>query len=182
MTLAEIYHYLLRRSPSPERAKIEISEARRDGRLPLFCAERRERKAQPGIRLRAGERPPEREPIVEKNYALPQGPLKHWDLERSYATSRDWQTHSHYEYVEIYANDDDVFRIWPRQPADSVVTNTVRAVALLVDAIEREREHGLAGLRQEGEEGLLQLVNDRADYPVSLRTLQSAMAYRRRRQ
>jgi hypothetical protein len=42
-SLADIYHHVLKQSPSPEAAKIAISEARTNGRLPLYC-ERFERK------------------------------------------------------------------------------------------------------------------------------------------
>jgi hypothetical protein len=178
MRLADIYHHVLRRSPSPEAAKIAISEARRDARLPLYCAERRERRAQPGLRLRPEDRPPELEPEIVQNCELPQGPFNHWDWERSYATSRDPQTHSLYEYDDIYANDDDVLRIWPL-PAHDGLTPTVRAAIAALDNIEQEREHGLYGMRQE--DLRIQVAARLGLRSIGLRILQTAVEKRRRR-
>jgi hypothetical protein len=178
MRLADIYHHVLRRSPSPEAAKIAISEARRDGRLSLYCAERRERRAQPRPRLRPDERPPELEPEIVQNCELPQGPFSHWDWERSYATSRDPQTHSHYEYDGIYADDGDVLRIWPL-PANDSLTPTVRGAIAALDTIEQERAHGLDGMRQE--DLRIQVARHLGLPSIGLRTLQTAVAERRRR-
>ena len=62
MMLADIYHHVLERSVSPEAAKIAISDAHLDGRLRLYCAERRERKTLPEpkrgpVFLEPGEKP-----------------------------------------------------------------------------------------------------------------------------
>src|SRR5215831_13260460 len=59
--LSVIYHYVLARSPSPEAAKIAISEARRNGQLRLR-AELREHKARPHLRLEPGKLPPKVRP------------------------------------------------------------------------------------------------------------------------
>ena len=52
-SLAQIYHHVLRQSPSPEAAKIAIFEAG----LHLW-GERREHKARPDLKLKSGEKPP----------------------------------------------------------------------------------------------------------------------------
>ena len=59
--LSVIYHYVLARSPSPEAAKLAISEARRNGQLRLR-AELREHKARPHLRLEPGKLPPKIRP------------------------------------------------------------------------------------------------------------------------
>jgi hypothetical protein len=170
MSVQNIYHHVLARSPSPEAAKIEISTARMRGQLPLF-AERREHKAQPGIRLQPGQKSPQPEP--DTDCPLPYGGFNHWDWERAYATRRDGKTKSLFEYVNIHGRRDDVLRLWPELAPRGLVPVIVQQL----NAIAQEREPGLAGLRQKD---LMAMVETRLGRPISLRSVQSAVAICRR--
>ena len=112
--LPRIYHYVLARSDSPEAAKIAISEARRSGELHLW-GERREHKARPDLKLKRGEKPPPQLPDIEPCCLLPLVNFSHWDWERGYATSRDPNSRTLFEWAGIYGNADEVMRLWPKQ-------------------------------------------------------------------
>jgi hypothetical protein len=108
--LADIYHDVLERSPSPEAAKIEIATARKNGQLPLF-AEQREHKAEPNVQLPSGQKPPHPEPETVSDCPVPSDGFNHWDWERGRATRRDGKTKSLVEYVNIRGRRDDVLRL-----------------------------------------------------------------------
>jgi hypothetical protein len=127
--LSEVYHHVLEASPSPERAKIDIGAARKDGRL-RFRAERHEHVAMPG------EQPPKKnEPIITSDQPLPKDPLcfDTWDWERSRAITRnDANTQSVFEYVDIVVHRDDVLALWPTAPvAPAVPAPTATAMPQL---------------------------------------------------
>lgn len=190
MMLADIYHHVLERSVSPEAAKIAISDAHLDGRLRLYCAERRERKAPPepkrgSVFLEPGEKPQKLEareepaegfghplptPEIVPNCLIAWGAFDNWDWERSRATRHDLQTGSHFEYVDIYGDHDEVFRLWPMP---DLLRRVIEALGTL------EQEHGtLDGLRRQA---LLRAVENRLGQAVSMRTLDTARARRRQR-
>ena len=192
--LSVIYHYVLARRPSPEAAKIAISEARRNGQLRLR-AELREHRARPHLRLNPGELPPKIRPKRKTDQPiLASDNFSTWDWERSYATMRDASTKSLFEYMEIVGNRDDVLKLWP--PAETTVTpkraetaetaiakpagvsQLVWAVVVMLDNIEKEKLTGLAGFTQNK---LSEVVGARLPRPVSVRTLQKAVAVRRKR-
>jgi hypothetical protein len=109
--LGEIYHHVLKRSPSPERAKIDISSRK----LPLR-AEMREHRARPTLRLKPGEQPPAETPTITLDQPVPDGShCLTWNWERSCATRRDAITKSLFEYVDIVGRRDDVLDTWPAQ-------------------------------------------------------------------
>jgi hypothetical protein len=192
--LSVIYHYVLARSPSPEAAKIAISEARRNGQLRLR-AELREHRARPHLILEPGKLPPKIRPKRKPDQPiLASDNFSTWDWERSYATMRDANTKSLFEYMEIVGNRDDVLKLWP--PAETTVTPEraetaetaiakpagvsplVWAVVVTLDNIEKETPTGLAGFTQNK---LSEAVSARLPRKVSPRTLQKAVAVRRER-
>jgi hypothetical protein len=188
--LSVIYHYVLAQRPSPEAAKVAVSGARKNGQLRLRAAVR-EHVAKPNLKLRPGEQPPEIQPKLESDQLIPASDkLRNWDWERSYATRIDATTRSLFQYANIVGNRDDVLRLWP--PAETTVrTETpetavarpvgvsplVWAVVGLLDDIDKESPTGAAGLTQ------VQLTEKvRAKLSRgSVRTLQKAMAFRRKR-
>jgi hypothetical protein len=116
-SLAEIYHHVLKQSPSPEAAKIAIlkaaktviDEATRKYELTFFCRERHEYK----VGSPAGS-----EPIVVQGCALPSLyslSWESWEEEHSHAIGRDRETRSMFEFVDIYAHADDVSRLLPKK-------------------------------------------------------------------
>jgi hypothetical protein len=111
--LSAIYHHVLKQSPSTERAKIEIALARKSGRLRLRAKQTRVHAADPKVRLKAGEQPPNVEPTTAFDQPVPDGNYLTWDLERSYATRRQPTTKSIFEYVNIVGHRDDVLALWP---------------------------------------------------------------------
>jgi hypothetical protein len=189
--LSVVYHYVLAQSPSPEAAKITISTARRNGQLRLR-AEVREHEARPGITLNPGGQPPEIQPKRQPDQLiLASDEFGTWDWERSYATRRDATTKSLFQYMDIVANRDDVLGLWPSaemtattgtpetamtKPGD--VSGLVWAVVLTLDEIEKQTPTGLASLTQKQ---LPQTVSTKLQRPVSVRTLQKALALRRKR-
>jgi hypothetical protein len=192
--LSVIYHYVLAQSPSPEAAKITISDAWRHGQLRLR-AELREHEARPHLRLSPGEQPPQIQPKRKPDQPiLASDNFSTWDWERSYATRRDAITKSLFEYVEIVGNRDDVLKFWP--PAETTVTPErpetaettiakpvgisplVWVVVLTLDNIEKQTPTGLAGFNQEQ---LTEMVSKKLPRRVSKRTLQKAVAMRRNR-
>jgi len=191
--LSVIYHYVLARSPSPEAAKIAISEARRNGQLRLR-AELREHRARPHLILEPGKLPPKIRPKRKPDQPiLASDNFSTWDWERSYATMRDANTKSLFEYMEIVGNRDDVLKLWP--PAETVtperaetaetayakpagVSPLVWAVVVTLDNIEKVTPTGLAGFTQNK---LSEAVSARLPRKVSTRTLQKAVAVRRER-
>jgi hypothetical protein len=185
--LSVIYHYVFAQSPSPESAKIAISEARKNGQLRLR-AEVREHEARP--QLKPGEPVPEMEPRIRPNQTiLPSDKFSWWDWERSHAIKRDESTKSMFEYMNIVGSRDDVLRLWPSsemQPEAAKtaiakpvgVSRLVWAVVLTLDDIERQNPGEFAALTQKH---LAQQVNARLSRDVSRRTLQKAVAVRRKR-
>jgi hypothetical protein len=192
--LRVIYHYVLAQSPSPEAAKIAISEAQRNGQLRLR-AEQREHKARPHLRLEPGKLPPPISPNCKSDQPiLATDKFSTWDWERSYATMRDESTKSLFEYTEIVGHRDDVLKLWP--PVETTATperaetaettiakpagisSLVWAIVLTLDNIEKETPTGLVGFTQDQ---LTEKVNARAPRPVSKRTLQKAVMARRKR-
>ena len=111
--LSAIYHHVLEQSPSTERAKIEIASARKSGQLRLRAKQTHVHAADPKVRLKAGEQPPNVEPTTAFDQPVPDGNYLTWDLERSYATRRESTTKSIFEYVNIVGHRDDVLALWP---------------------------------------------------------------------
>jgi hypothetical protein len=192
--LSVIYHYVLAQSPSPEAAKIAISDAWRNGHLRLR-AELREHEARPDLRLSPGEQPPQIPPKRKPDQPiLRSDDFNTWDWERSYATRRDATTRSLFEYMEIVGNRDDVLKLWPLAettvtperpetaetaiPKPVGISPLVWAVVLTLDNIEKQTPTGLAGLNQEQ---LAEMVSEKLTRRVSKRTLQKAIAVRRKR-
>jgi hypothetical protein len=192
--LSVIYHYVLAQSPSPESAKVNISTAWRNGQL-RFRAEVREREARPDLKLRPGEQPPEIQPKRKPDQPIfASDKFSIWDWERSYATGRDATTKSDFEYMEIVGNRDDVLKLW--HPAETAVTtertemaetavakpagvsDLVWAVVVTLDNIEKQTPTGLTGFTQNQ---LIKEVSKKVPRTVSLRTLQKALAWRRKR-
>jgi hypothetical protein len=116
VSLSTVYHHVLESSPSPERAKIDIDAARKNGQL-RFRAEQREHVARPGLRLNPGEQPPKNEPVITSDQPIPDGGYLTWDWERSHATRTDATTKSLFEYVSIAARRHDVLALWPASTA-----------------------------------------------------------------
>jgi hypothetical protein len=110
-SLAQIYHHVLRQSPSPEAAKIAISEA-----VLHLWGERYEHKARPDLKLKSGEKPPPVDPEITPDCLLPTVQYESWDWERSRAFWTDRNTHSLFEYVGIHGLVDEVLKLWPVQP------------------------------------------------------------------
>jgi hypothetical protein len=114
-SLADIYHHVLKQSPSPEAAKIAISKAQTNGRLPLYC-ERFERKVK-------NAPPPEGEKVfppdeVLRDHQITEKQFSTWDWGRSYATRVDSTSKSHFEYKNIRAPGDVVLSLWPKRAED----------------------------------------------------------------
>ena len=146
----------------------------------------------PNLTLSPGEQPPEIQPKRESDQPiLASDEFGTWDWERSYATRRDATTKSLFEYMDIVASRDDVLGLWPSaemtvttgtsettmaKPDD--VSGLVWAVVLTLDKIEKQTPTGLAGLTQEQ---LTQTVSAKLPRHVSVRTLQKALALRRKR-
>jgi hypothetical protein len=157
-----IYHYVLAQSPSSERAKIAISEARKRGQLRLR-AEVREHEARSHLRFRPGEPIPESQPKSEFNQTiLPTDKFSFWDWERARATRRKETTKSLFEYVDIVGSCDDVLGLWPgsgtttkSETAETAaakpvgVSRLVWAVVLALDDMERETPAEFAALMQQ---------------------------------
>jgi hypothetical protein len=114
-SLAQIYHHVLRQSPSPEAAKIAISKARRRRKLHLR-GKQREHKARPNLKLKPNEEPRPVDPEITPDCLLPTVQYEYWDWERSRASWREPDTLSLFEYVGIYGLVDEVLEIWPQQP------------------------------------------------------------------
>jgi len=191
--LSVVYHYILAQSPSPEAAKIAISNARKNEQLRLR-AEVREHEARPNLILRPGERSAEIQPKRKPDQPiLPSDNFSTWDWERSYATRRDATTKSLFEYMEVVGNRDDVLNLCP-SPETAVMTETpetaetavakpvevsglVWAVVQTLDNMEKQTATGLAGFTQKQ---LTEKVSASLSRRVSPRTLQKAVALRRK--
>jgi hypothetical protein len=108
--LSEVYHHVLRQSPSPEAAKIAINDKYRNGKLRLRCTLREHR-------ARAkGETPSRVKPV--SNYEIsPTERFNSFDWERSYATRRDPISKSLFEYEGISVNWHEVMVHWPPEPS-----------------------------------------------------------------
>ena len=188
--LSVVYHYVLAQSPSPEAAKITVSTARKNGQLRLR-AEVSEHKARPNLKLKPGKQPRKIQPKRKPDQPiLASDELRHIDWERSYATRRDETTKSLFEYANIVGHRDDVLRLWP--PADITVrteapetavakpggvSSLVWAVVQTLNDMEKQTPTGLAGLTQKQ---LTKSVSDKLSRQVSQRTLQKAVAIRRK--
>jgi hypothetical protein len=190
--LSVIYHYVLARSPSPESAKISISEAWEKGQLRLR-AELREHEARPGLILRPGEQAPGVQPECRTDQSiLASQKFDSWDWERSYATWINRTTKSFFEYVNIEGNRGDVLKLWPETNiaaqtfarANAVAAKPVEvsafvwAVVLTLDEIERETPNQFFGSTQDQ---LIEKVRAHLSRSVSRRTVQKALAVRRKR-
>jgi hypothetical protein len=189
--LSVIYHYVLAQYPAPEAAKIAISEARARGQLRLR-AEVLEHEATPDLKLDPGKQPPEIQPKrTPDHHLLARDRFSTWDWERSCATRRNATTKSLFKYMGIVGNRDDALRLWPpfettampetsktamAKPTD--VSPLIWAVVLTLDQIEKETPTGLAGFAQKH---LAERVSKKLSRGVSRRTLQDAMAVRRKR-
>jgi hypothetical protein len=188
--LRVVYHYGLTQSPSPEAAKGGILGAHKNGQLRLR-ADVSEHRARPVLE-RIGEQPPEIQPKCEPDHPIHAvDKLRHIDFERSYATRRDETTKSLFQYENIVGNRDDVLKLWPPTemtvsaeiPQTAVakpkgVSDLIWAVVQTLDDVEKQTPTGLASLTQKG---LIQIVNDKLPRKVSQRTLQKAVAVRRKR-
>jgi hypothetical protein len=187
--LSVVYHYVLARSPSPGSAKIVISTAWSNGQLRLR-GEEREHEAIPDLRLSPGEQPPKVQPKRKLDQRiLASDDFSSWDWERSHAIRRDANTKSLFEYMDIVANRDDVLRLWPPttetpETAETSLTkptgvsDLVWAVVVTLDNMERESPTGLAALTQKH---LTEAVSAKLSREVSPRTVQKAVAVRRKR-
>jgi hypothetical protein len=189
--LSVVYHYVLTQSPSPEAAKITVLTAWANGQLRLR-AEVREHEARPNLKLEPGEHPPEIQPKCKPDQPLLASyKLRHFDWERSYATRRDETTKSLFQCENIVGNRVDVLRLWPpaeitvraeipetavAKPGD--VSNLVWAVVQTLNDMEKQTPTGLAGLTQKQ---LTKSVSDELSRQLSQRTLQKAVAVRRKR-
>ena len=189
--LSVVYHYVLAQSPSPEAAKITVLTAWANGQLRLR-AEVREHVARPNLKLKCGEQPPEIQPKCKPDQPLLASyKLRHFDWERSYATRRDETTKSLFQCENIVGNRDDVLRLWPpaemtvraetpetavAKPVD--VSRLVWAVVLTLDEMEKESPAELACLTQKH---LARKVSDKLQREISPRSLQKAVAFRRKR-
>jgi hypothetical protein len=188
--LSVVYHYVLAQSPSPEAAKITVSTARKNGQLRLR-AEVSEHKARPNLILEPGKQPRKLQPKCKPDQPiLARHKLRHIDWERSYATRRDETTKSLFVCENIVGNRDDVLRLWPpgemtvraeipetavAKPGD--VSDLVWAVVQTLNDMEKQTPTGLAGLTQKQ---LTKSVSDKLSRQVSQRTLQKAVAVRRK--
>jgi hypothetical protein len=192
--LSVVYHYVLAQSPTPESAKIAISTARKNGHLRLR-AEVRVHGVRPSLILSPGEQPPQIPPKRKPDQPIfASNNFTTWDWERSYATRRDATTRSIFEYMEIVASRDDVLKLWPLAETGTTnersnmsdttlakpveVTPVVWAVVQTLDDIEKQNPTGLASFTQEQ---LTAAVRARVPRGASKRTLQRAMAVRRKR-
>jgi hypothetical protein len=189
--LSVVYHYVLTQSPSPEAAKMTVLAAWKNGQLRLR-SEVREHEARPKLKLEPGEQPPEIQPKCEPDQPiLASDKLRRWDWERSYATRRDEITRSLFAYANIVGDRDDVLRLWP--PAEMTVrvetpdtavakpvgvSSLVWAVVLTLDEMESQSPAELAGLTQQH---LTRKVGEKLQRGISERTLQKAVAFRRKR-
>jgi hypothetical protein len=188
--LSEVYHHVLKRSPSPEAAKIAINDEYRSGKLRLRCT-LREHKARPELQLTEGESPPPIEPVVTPDYEI--SPTEHFDSfdwERSYARRRDPISKALFEYVNIVANRDDLLR-WPTVKASygaaipstrdlklEELTRTQRHIVKVLDTIEQQ-EHIDTDIMRVG--ALLDKIRPKlpSGTTVSERTLRTVRAWRR---
>ena len=108
--LSEVYHHVLRQSPSPEAAKIAINDKYRNGKLRLRCTLREHRA------LAKGESPSPVETVP--NFEIsPTERFNSFDWERSYATRRDPISKSLFEYEGITVNWHEVLIHWPPEPS-----------------------------------------------------------------
>jgi hypothetical protein len=114
--LSEVYHHVLKRSPSPETAKIAIKDKYQNGKLRLRCT-LREHKARPGLQLTEGESPPPVEPVVTPDYEISPAERFDSDWERSCATHRDPISKSLFQYDGITGNWHEVLIHWPPEPS-----------------------------------------------------------------
>ena len=141
--------------------------------------------------LSPGEQPPPVEPkCTPDQVILPDDRFSDWDWERSHAFRRDAATKSLFEYIEIVGNRDDVLKLWPGEegttnpipgkaltkPSD--VPKLVWAVVLVLEDLEKQNRARLIGLTREQ---LAKKVGAELSRPVSVRTLQKALAVRRAR-
>jgi hypothetical protein len=117
--LSAVYHHVLAHSASPKAAEIAILTARKNGQLRWRCT-LRELKAQPGLQVAPGEKPPPAPTVITPDYLIPRDTaLRHSisgfgpDWERSSAHSRDSDTRSLFQYDGILVNRDDVLALWP---------------------------------------------------------------------
>jgi hypothetical protein len=193
--LPDIYHQVLACSASPEAAKDVISTARNSDKLELRGTKRVYR-APPNIKpkvvkLKPNQEPPKRppkqpgpiEPETSYNQPLPKASFHSWDWYRGRATQRDGK--DLVEWLDIVGRRDQALALAPevvdRRPRPHDVTDTVWAVVLALDALERERSTGLLGLRRERD--LLNMVREKLPgISVSVRTLDEAIAVRKRAQ
>jgi hypothetical protein len=168
-----------------------VSTAWTNGQL-RFRAEACEHKARPNLKLKPGTQPRKIQPKRKPDQPiLARDKLRRIDWERSYATRRDETTKSLFEYANIVGNRDDVLRLWP--PADMTVrTETpetamakpvgvsplVWAIVGLLDDIDKETPTRSAGLTQQQ---LAKKISAKLPRGVSVRTLQKAFAFRRKR-
>lgn len=128
--LSAVYHHVLALSSSPEQAKIDISNARDNGRL-RFRADRH-KVAMPCLRLEPGEQPPN-EPMITSNHPLPKDNLcfDEWEWERSRAITRNEPiTKAVFEYVDIMVHRDDVLALWPAAAAAPAIIAMAPAQAM----------------------------------------------------
>jgi hypothetical protein len=110
--LSAIYHHVLKQSPSTERAKIEITSARKSGQLRL-------RSEQTRVHLAGPEALRNVEPTTALAQLIPDGNYR-TDFERSYATRREATSKTIFEYINIVGHRDDVLALWPPNTKDPV--------------------------------------------------------------
>jgi hypothetical protein len=110
--LSAIYHHVLKQSPSTERAKIEITSARKSGQLRLRAEQTRVHLAGPEALRNVEPTTALAQPIPDGNYRT--------DFERSYATRREATSKTIFEYINIVGHRDDVLALWPPNTKDPV--------------------------------------------------------------
>jgi hypothetical protein len=189
--LSSVYRYVLALSPSPEFAKIAISTAWENNQLRLR-AEVREREDRPRLSLGPGEKASEILPKCTPDQSIAWQNFDNFDWERSYATRR--VVKSHFEYVAIVVNRDDVLKVWPPvettlqtetlrtnksppvRPED--VSDLVWVVAGMLDDLKKEDPRKFDAYTQKQS---VNRVKERLGRNVSVRTLQKAVAARRQK-
>jgi hypothetical protein len=153
---------------------------------------------------------PEIEPKIKPDYPiLPTDVFQEWDWEDSHAIRRDEESRALFEYVNIVVHPDDVLACWPELTEPTAATTTVDpsrewsevrvalkrpegvtprvwAAVQAIDALVREEHVDSAALPQDV---LLKRVRGRMPVgskpnervPVGKRTMQEALAFRRKR-
>jgi hypothetical protein len=197
--LCDIYHHVLAHSPSPEAAKIALSDTRKNDKLHLH-ADHREYVARGDLKLQPGEAPPPLAPkITFDQPILSSDKFRTWDWEFCRATQTDSKTKSLFEYANIVGNRDDVLRLWPpvevaissgkERSQENDLGTDIRPTGLsklewaMVQTLDRIEEERSDQYLVRTQDELLAEVKKRLALTQrgSKRTLQNAVRFRRER-